>query len=57
MNYVLRFYRDWVKQDDLTTFEVKLRETDLQVRAHSDLRVEALQEVKRVRRDIEVSMR
>jgi hypothetical protein len=54
MNYVLRFYRDWVKQDDLTTFEVKLRETDLQVRAHSDLRVEALQEVKRVRRDIEV---
>jgi len=54
MNYVLRFYRDWVKQDDLTTFEVKLRETDLQVRAHSDLRAEALAEVKRVRRDIEV---
>jgi uncharacterized protein len=54
MNYVLRFYRDWVKQDDLTTFEVKLRETDLSVRAHSDLRDEALEEVKRVRRDIEV---
>jgi hypothetical protein len=54
MNYVLRYYRDWVRQDDLVTFEVKLRQTDLQVRAHADLRDEALREVKRFRRDIEV---
>jgi len=54
MNYVLRFYRDWVKQDDLATFEVKLRQTDLQVRAHSELKAETLREVKRLRRDIEV---
>ena len=53
MRYVLRFYRDWVKRDDLTTFEVKLHQTDLSVRAHSDLTGETLRLVRRLRADIE----
>lgn len=54
MAYELRFYRDWVKADELTSFEVKLRETDLAIRAHSDLTAEASKRVKRVRRDLEI---
>ena len=52
--YALRFYRDWVKEDDLTSFGVKLRETDLAIRAHSDLTAEALKRVKRLRRELEI---
>jgi len=54
MDYTLRFYRDWVKEDDLTTFRVKVGETDLSIRAHADLTDEALKFVKRLRTDIEV---
>ncbi|HUW55314.1 MAG TPA: UPF0280 family protein [Planctomycetota bacterium] len=54
MEYSLRFYRDWAKRDDLTSFEVKLRETDLAIRAHSDLSAEAMDMVRRRRRDLEV---
>jgi hypothetical protein len=54
VEYVLRFYREWVKQDDLVTFEVKLHETDLSIRAKSDLSKPALSLVRRVRGDIEI---
>jgi uncharacterized protein len=54
MDYVLRFYRDWMKQDDLTAFEVKLRETDLAVRARSDLSPETRRLVRRFRSDVEI---
>ncbi len=54
MDYVLRFYRDWMKQDDLKAFRVKVRETDLDVRAREDLSAETLKLVKRLRGDIEM---
>ena len=54
MDYTLRFYRDWVKEDDLTTFRVKVGETDLSIRAHSDLTDDARKLVKRFRTDIEL---
>jgi hypothetical protein len=53
MDYVLRFYRDWMKQDDLKAFKVKVKETDLDVRASEDLSGETLKVVKRLRADIE----
>jgi len=53
MEYRLRYYRDWVAKDDLATFEVKLRETDLSIRAHADLSDPALKLVRRLRADIE----
>ena len=52
MDYTLRFYRDWVRRDDLVRFDVKLRETDLAIRAHADLRDDALACVRRVRAQI-----
>lgn len=54
MDYTLRFYRDWVKQSGLTGFEVKFRETDLAIGAHSDLTAETLGLVRRFRSDIEL---
>jgi len=51
-----RFYRRWVNSDDLaglTTFEVAVRETDLQIRAWRDLTSHAFRLVKRVRAEIE----
>jgi ApbE superfamily uncharacterized protein (UPF0280 family) len=54
VDYVLRFYRDWVKTDDLITFEVKLHETDLAIRATANLTHEAMRLVRRVRTDIEL---
>jgi len=54
MDYSLRFYRDWVKQDGLVSFEVKLRETDLAIRAHSELSEVASDELRRIRTDIEL---
>jgi hypothetical protein len=53
MDYTLRYYRDWAGSDDLTTFEVAQRQTDLQIRAHSDLSRVALKLVKRLRADVE----
>lgn len=54
MDYALRFYREWVKRDDLVTFQVKLKETDLAVRAHADLSEAAAGLVRRFRADIEL---
>ena len=54
MDYVLRFYRDWTKQDVLKAFQVTVRETDLDVRAHEDLSVPTLKIIKRLRADIEL---
>ena len=54
MDYVLRFYRDWMKRDELDAFDVKVRETDLSIRAHGDQSAEALKLVKRLRADIEM---
>jgi ApbE superfamily uncharacterized protein (UPF0280 family) len=53
MDYSLRFYRDWVDRDELTAFEVRLRETDLAIRAQTDLSADAMRIVRRLRAEIE----
>lgn len=47
--YQPRTYRHWVKGDDLVSFRVTVRETDLFIRATRDLQAEALQAVQRCR--------
>jgi len=49
----LRRYRRLVKPRGLTSFEVKAKETDLWILAQRDLSKEALEEVLRLRRQIE----
>jgi len=49
----LRTYHNWVKYSDLVSFRVTDKESDLQISAMGDFRVEALAEVRRCRADIE----
>jgi ApbE superfamily uncharacterized protein (UPF0280 family) len=51
--YQPRTYRHWVKGNDLAAFEVKVKETDLYIRARSDLGQEAHQLVVKYRRILE----
>jgi len=53
MTHEPRSYREWINTPDLVTFHVSIKETDLQIRAHSDLTAEATAEVRRVRRELE----
>lgn len=48
-----RFYRLWIKEGDFFSFEVKIKETDLHIRASMDLKKEALESIKRHRKPIE----
>lgn len=48
-----RFYRELYRAKDLIYFNVKVEQTDLEIGAHSVLREEALQLVKKYRKDIE----
>ena len=43
--YQPRTYRQWVKDDDLVSFNVTVKETDLYIRATSNLEIEALKAV------------
>lgn len=47
------FYRCWIKDDDLVSFGVTVKQTDLYVRARSDLRVKALDSVLKHRAHLE----
>jgi ApbE superfamily uncharacterized protein (UPF0280 family) len=51
--YQPRTYRHWVKGDDLAAFEVTVKETDLYLRARSDLKQEAYELVLKYRRVLE----
>jgi ApbE superfamily uncharacterized protein (UPF0280 family) len=51
--YQPRTYRGWVKDKDLVSFQVAVRETDLLIRARSVLKAEALAAVQRCRTDLE----
>jgi len=51
--YEPRTYRDWVKDADLVSFSVVVKETDLHIRARRDLKAQALDAVTRYRADIE----
>jgi ApbE superfamily uncharacterized protein (UPF0280 family) len=48
-----RFYRFWMKKDDLVSFEAGIKETDLYIRASSGLKKEALKAIERCRRPLE----
>ena len=51
--YEPRTYRGWVKDKDLVSFQVTFKETDLLIRARSELKSEALAAVQRCRTDLE----
>lgn len=51
--YEPRTYRDWVKDKDLVSFSVAVKETDLRIRARRDLTAEALAATKRYRAELE----
>jgi ApbE superfamily uncharacterized protein (UPF0280 family) len=55
--YEVRSYRDWVAKSGLVSFEVIIRESDLMIRAHRDLRHQATDILQRVRADIEDQIR
>jgi len=49
----LRTYHNWVRYSDLVSFRVVDKESDVQISAAGDFRVEAQAEIKRCRSDIE----
>lgn len=49
----LRTYHNWVRYSDLVSFRVTDKESDVQISAMGDFRVEAQAEIKRCRSDIE----
>ena len=51
--YEPRTYRHWIKSDELVSFTVVMRETDLFIRAQSDLKQNALDSVAKYRAEIE----
>ena len=55
--YQPRTYRHWVKDDDLVSFRVSVRETDLYIRATRNLEAEATQVVLECRSSLEVYIR
>jgi ApbE superfamily uncharacterized protein (UPF0280 family) len=55
--YEPRTYRHWISSDDLVSFNVTVRETDLYIRANSNLEIRALESVKRHREPLEEYIR
>ena len=53
MEYRERFYRDWVKRDEMVTFHIQLKESDLLIKAERDLKEEAMEVLKKIRKEIE----
>ncbi len=51
--YEPRFYRHWIKDDDLVSFEVTVKQTDLYIRARRNLKHKALDSVLKHRGSIE----
>jgi hypothetical protein len=51
--YQPRAYRHWVKDSDLVSFQAKVKETDIYLRAKSDLKEEALQAILKCRAQLE----
>lgn len=51
--YQPRTYRHWIKDGDLVSFNVRVEETDLQIRAQRDLKVEASRAIARCRAPLE----
>jgi ApbE superfamily uncharacterized protein (UPF0280 family) len=51
--YEPRFYRHWIKDDDLVSFEVAAKQTDLYIRSRRDLKDKALDSVLKHRGPLE----
>ena len=51
--YEPRYYRNWIRDRDLVSFNVEVKETDLQVRARRNLRGKAIKSVIRHRGSLE----
>ena len=51
--YQPRTYRHWIKDKDLVSFHVTVKETDLHLRAHSNLKREALRAIQECRTPLE----
>ena len=51
--YEPRFYRHWIKDDDLVSFEVAVKQTDLYIRSRRNLKDKALNSVLRHRAPLE----
>jgi ApbE superfamily uncharacterized protein (UPF0280 family) len=51
--YEPRTYRNWIKDGDLVSFTAMVQETDLHIRAHSDLKDIALKAIKKIRKPLE----
>jgi ApbE superfamily uncharacterized protein (UPF0280 family) len=51
--YEPRFYRHWIKDDDLVSFEVAVKQTDLYIRSRRNLKDKALDSVLKHRRPLE----
>ncbi len=51
--YEPRTYRDWIKDKDLVSFNLIVKETDLHIRACSNLESQALESVRRARQPLE----
>ncbi len=52
-----RFYRFWMKKDDLVSFDARVKETDLRIRASLGLKKEALDSIRRHRGPLEEFIR
>ena len=48
-----RFYRHWVKDDDLVSFELTVKQTDLYIRSRRNLKAKALDSVRKHRDSLE----
>jgi ApbE superfamily uncharacterized protein (UPF0280 family) len=55
--YQPRTYRHWISGDDLVSFNVTVRETDLLIRARSNLEQQALESVQKHRKPLEEYIR
>jgi ApbE superfamily uncharacterized protein (UPF0280 family) len=55
--YEARSYRDWVAKSGLVSFQVAIRESDLMIRAHRDLRHQASDLTQQARDEIEEEIR
>ena len=51
--YEPRFYREWIKDKDLVSFNVTVKETDLYISAHSDLKTQAVSAIINCRNPLE----
>jgi ApbE superfamily uncharacterized protein (UPF0280 family) len=51
--YESRFYRHWIKDDDLVSFELAVKQTDLYIRSRRNLKDKALDSVLKHRRSLE----